>query len=111
MEMDQVRTALSKQDPGSAPLQRHCVASRGNANCQLNETLIGNDRSGLKERSLTLEETVFRPGQAETFPQCLSLIPGAENLPLLQFRHHLVDEVVEARGQERKHDVETVGTV
>src|SRR4051812_18923723 len=58
---------------------------------------------------LGLEEPVFRPGQAEILPQSGSFILFAENPAPLQLRHHLVDEIVEAGGQEREHDVEAVG--
>src|SRR3989442_15090619 len=57
---------------------------------------------------LTLEKPIFRPGQAEIFPQGSALIFAPENPALLQFRYYLVDETVEAGGQEREHDVEAV---
>src|SRR3979409_2062147 len=47
------------------------------------------------EPALTLKEPVFRPRQAEIFPQRLPFILLAENPALPQFRHDLVDEVVE----------------
>jgi pimeloyl-ACP methyl ester carboxylesterase len=49
---------------------------------------------------LSLEEAIFRPRQAEIFPQRPAFILGAENPPLLQFRHHLVDEIVKAGKQD-----------
>src|ERR1700737_1896126 len=60
---------------------------------------------------LTLEEAVFRPRQPEIFPQRPAFIFVPENPALLQFRHHLVDEIVEPGGQEWEHDVETVAAV
>jgi len=62
----------------------------------------------LSSDQLILKEPVFRPRQAEILPQRPPLILVPENPALLQFRHHLVDEVVETCGQEREHDVEPV---
>src|ERR1700694_191758 len=54
---------------------------------------------------LPLKKTVFRPRQAEIFSQRPALILSAEDSALLQFRHHLVDEVVEALRPIGEHDI------
>src|SRR6266566_1997515 len=46
------------------------------------------------EYALTPKEAVFRPRQTKILPQRAALIFAPENPASLQFRHHLVDEVV-----------------
>src|SRR6185437_734550 len=73
------------------------------------KVLAANNRRN--SRQSILEKAVFRPRQAEILAQRPSLILVAENAAPLQFRYYLVDEVVEAGGQEREHDVEAVAAV
>src|SRR6266404_7246489 len=68
-------------------------------------------RTRFRECALAFKEAVFRPRQAQIFPQRVAFILRAENPALLQFRHDLVDKVVEAGGQEREHDIKTVAAV
>src|SRR5258708_14291029 len=94
--MDQVRTTLSKQDPGqnrAGPDLRPEL--RSSAEYETSKPLAFG-RTRFRKCALALKEAVFRPGQAEIFPQRLALILRAENPAPLHFRHHLVDEVLDA---------------
>src|SRR3954453_7424808 len=66
---------------------------------------------GRKPSDSILEKPVFRPRQAEIFPQRAAFIFVPENPALLQFRHHAVDEVIKSLRQIREQDVETVAPV
>src|SRR5258706_12446386 len=57
---------------------------------------------------LSLKEPILRARQAEILPQRSPLVLAPEDLASLQFRHHLVDEIVESLGQGREHDVKAV---
>src|SRR5207302_4442393 len=72
---------------------------------------VSKDEATEPENALSFKEAVFRSRQAEIFPQGLAFILRTEDPALLQFRHHLVDEDVEAGGQEREHDIKTVAAV
>src|SRR5579884_1630100 len=54
---------------------------------------------------------VWRQLQSKVFAQGLALIIAAEQVPALQFRNHQFDEIIEAPGQEWRHDVEAVASV
>src|SRR6202022_3224844 len=53
--------------------------------------------------NLRFKKPVFRPRQPQILPQRLAFVFLPENPALLQFRHHLVDEIVEACGEIREH--------
>src|SRR4029077_1947901 len=59
--------------------------------------------------SSVLEKAVRRPRQAEIFPHRRACLFAAEEAAPLQFGNDLIDEIVEAAGQIRKHDRKTVG--
>jgi hypothetical protein len=57
------------------------------------------------------EELILRPRQSEIFSQRLALVFASEQASTLQLGDNLVDEVLDAFGHVRKHDVEAVATL
>ena len=55
--------------------------------------------------------SVCRPGQPKVFPEGAALIVRSEYPSPLQFRHHLIYEIIQAAGQIWKHDVKSVASV
>src|SRR5476651_1667752 len=82
-----------------APARKGCAFAAQTTPDQPKVKVLGLKTCGIPGR-LGPKEAVFRPRQAQIFPQGPSLIFAPENPAFLQFRHHLVDEVVEARRQE-----------
>src|ERR1700730_18396496 len=63
---------------------------------------------GSGDRGSVAEEAVFRAGQTEVLAQGLAFVFAAEEAAALQFGDDPVDEIVEAAGNVREHDVEPV---
>jgi len=51
-----------------------------------------------------------RPSQPEVFTQRAALVFGTEKTTLLQKRNHAIGEVLQATGQNIRHQIETVGS-
>src|SRR5579863_6899941 len=64
--------------------------------------------AGLFRSLPDVEEAVARPRQTEILAQSLTFVFAPEYATPLQFRHDLIDEIVEPARQIRKHDGEAI---
>src|SRR5690606_31542800 len=74
-------------------LRRHCSCSRG---------------ARLLRRVRVLSITADGAAQAEKISQCRPFVLPAEDAPLLQFRDHHVDEIIEAGREDGGHEIEAI---